>query len=82
MLLASSASYASVLRTGAVSTPIARQVLGKLLDGKITFTPKSGERMYEFSGRASFGRILGIVGIDDVTEGMVPVRGFEPRFDG
>jgi hypothetical protein len=37
------------------------------------------EGLYEFTGRVKFDQLLsGIV----VTQGVVPVRGFEPRFDG
>jgi len=43
-------------------TPIARQVLARLLDGKIAWTPRPDARRYEFSGKAKFDRILtGIV---------------------
>ncbi len=46
-------------------TPIARQVLGKLLDGKIAWTGRKEERLYQFAGRAKFDRILaGIVSTD------------------
>jgi len=60
-------------------TPIARQVLSRLLDGRIVWTPRKDEGLYEFAGRAKFDRLLsGLV----VTSGMVPVRGFEPRSRG
>ena len=43
-------------------TPIARQVLSSLLAEKIAWTPRKEEKLYEFTGRAKFDRILaGIV---------------------
>jgi hypothetical protein len=60
-------------------TPLARQVLARLVDGKIAWTPRRDLGRYEFAGRAKFDALLkGIV----VTEGLVPVRGFEPRSRG
>ena len=60
-------------------TPIARQVVSRLLDGRIVWTPHRDEGIYEFAGRAKFDRLLsGVV----FTRGMVPVRGFEPRSRG
>ena len=59
------------------NTKQARQIVGSLLDGRVTWTPGDGH--YDYSGRASYGRLLsGLV----VTAAVVPVRGFEPRFDG
>jgi hypothetical protein len=56
-------------------TPIARQILGRLLDGRIAWTRHRDERRYEFTGRAKFDRLLqGIV----FTEGMASPAGFEP----
>ena len=56
-------------------TPLARQVLGRLLDGRISWTPRKDQGVYEFVGRARFDRLLsGIV----FTRGVVPVRGFAP----
>ena len=41
--------------------PIARQIVTKLLDGRLVFTPRK-DRAYEFTGRVSIGRLLqGIV---------------------
>ena len=58
-------------------TPIARQVLGKLLEGRIAWTPRKAEGVYEFAGRATFDRLLsGIV----LTEGGASPPGFEPGF--
>jgi hypothetical protein len=54
-------------------TPLARQVLSCLLDGRIAWTPRKAEGLYEFSGRVKYDQLLGIV----VTQGMVPVRGFD-----
>jgi site-specific DNA recombinase len=60
-------------------TPLARQILVKLLDGRIVWTPNVEAGEYRFSGRAKFDKILaGIV----LTRGVVPVRGFEPRSRG
>jgi site-specific DNA recombinase len=59
--------------------PVARQVVSHLLDGRILCTPNKDERLYRFAGRVKFEQLLsGVV----PTVGMVPVRGFEPRFDG
>jgi hypothetical protein len=56
--------------------PIARQVVTQLLDGRIVCTPHRDERLYEFAGRVKFDQLLsGIV----FTQGVVPVRRFEPR---
>ena len=44
-----------------------------MLDGRIAWTPKKDEALYEFAGRVKFDKLLsGIV----VTRGMVAVRGF------
>jgi hypothetical protein len=54
-------------------------VLSRLVDGRIAWTPRKDEGVYEFSGRVKFDRLLhGVV----VTQGVVPVRGFEPRSRG
>ena len=52
-----------------------RQLLREMLSGPITFTPTG--RAYRFHGEASFGALAG-----EVSPFVVPVRGFEPRFDG
>ena len=60
-------------------TPIARQVLMRLIDGRIAWTPRKEEALYQFAGRVKFDRLLsGVV----FTGSLVPVRGFEPRFQG
>ena len=60
-------------------TPLARQVLARVLDGRIAWTPNKDAGVYEFVGRAKFDKLLsGIVS----TGGMVAVRGFEPRSRG
>ena len=60
-------------------TPLSRQVLSWLLNGRIAWTPRKDEGLYEFAGRVKFDKLLsGIV----VTRGMVAVRGFEPRSRG
>jgi hypothetical protein len=48
-------------------TPIARQVLARLLDGKIAWTPRTDQGIYEFCGKATFDRVL--AGIVDVADG-------------
>jgi site-specific DNA recombinase len=43
-------------------TPLARQVVTKLLAGRLVFTPRPANRAYEFTGQVQLGRILqGIV---------------------
>ena len=60
-------------------TPVARQVLARLLDGRIVWTPSKEERTYAFAGRVKFDRLLsGVV----FTQSMVAVRGIEPRSRG
>ena len=49
-------------------TPIARQMLVTLLDGRVVFTPKQ-DGLYAFHGRAALGKVL---------QGLVP-QVFEPR---
>ena len=39
-------------------TPIARQMVLKLVDGRIVFTPKPGDGCYEFSGRTVLDKLL------------------------
>ena len=42
-----------------------------VLDGRIVWTPRKDEALYDFAGRVKFDQLLsGIV----VTQGMVPVR--------
>ena len=38
--------------------PIARQMLTKLIDGRLTFTPDAEQRLYTFSGTATLGNLL------------------------
>ena len=38
--------------------PEARELLRNLIVGRIAFTPRPETRVYEFSGRGSFGRVL------------------------
>ena len=47
----------------------ARQMLTKLLAGRITFTPRDehGERYYEFSAPCSFDKVI--------RSGLLPIRG-------
>jgi len=43
-------------------TPLSRQVVTKLLDGRLVFTPRPEDRAYEFTGQAQLGKLLrGIV---------------------
>ena len=59
--------------------PLSRQVLTELLDGRVAWTPRKDEGRYDFAGRVTFdGLPSGTV----VTQGVVAVRGIEPRFDG
>jgi hypothetical protein len=53
-------------------TPMARQVLSRLLADKIAWTPRKDERLYEFAGRAKFDRIL--AGIVDTVGCESPYR--------
>ncbi len=53
--------------------PLARQVLDRLLDGRIAWKPNREKGLYEFAGRVQFDRLLtGVV----LTRSMVAVRGF------
>ena len=38
--------------------PEAREILRNLVVGRIVLTPRPEARVYEFSGRGSFGRLL------------------------
>jgi len=38
--------------------PEAREILRNLIVGRIVFKPRPEARVYEFSGRGSFGRLL------------------------
>jgi site-specific DNA recombinase len=74
------------------NTPIARQVLDRLLADRIAWTPRRDEGIYEYSGRLQLDRLLsGIVLTEDrrkanvskllmSTEGMASPAGFEPAF--
>ena len=48
--------------------------LRNLVVGRIAFTPRPEARVYEFSGRGSFGRLLA------GTSSVVTPAGFEPAF--
>ena len=59
----------------------ARQILGKLLVGRITFTPGEDAegRFYAFEGEGALGRLLtGVLGPSDLPLSMVTPAGFEP----
>ena len=48
-------------------TPLARQMLARLLDGRIVWTPNEEKELYEFAGRVNLDRLLsGVV----FTQGM------------
>jgi hypothetical protein len=49
--------------------PVARQIVAKLLDGRLVFTPRD-DRTYEFRGRVSLGGLL---------QGTVLPRVWRPR---
>jgi hypothetical protein len=38
--------------------PVARQMLAKLIDGRLTFMPDIEQRLYRFSGTATLGNLL------------------------
>ena len=63
------------------NTSIARQLLRKVLDGRLAFTPRSDgvESWYEFAAQGTLEKFFEGV---SATKAVVPVRGFEPRFDG
>jgi hypothetical protein len=58
---------------------LARQAVSKLLDGRITWTPRKEDGEYDYSGMVKFDAILAGTAL---TTRMVPVRGFEPRSRG
>lgn len=63
------------------NTSIARQLLRKVLNGRLAFTPRSDgvELWYEFAAQGTLEKFFeGVPAI----KAVVPVRGFEPRFDG
>jgi site-specific DNA recombinase len=75
------------------NTPIARQVLDRLLADRIAWTPRPDEGVYEYAGRLHLDRLLaGIVATEHgarqkrtlesvaVTEGGTSPTGFEPVF--
>lgn len=57
------------------NTPIARQVMTKLLDGRLVFTPRP-DRGYEFTGKVHFGKFLKGFASPQVVDGLPgsPVR--------
>ena len=71
-------------------TPLSRQVITRLLDGRIAWTPRKEEGIYEFAGRAKFDKLLsGIVcyaryGVPKHSQlepdsGLVATDGFTPK---
>lgn len=58
----------------------ARQIVGKLLDGRLTFTPGEDEsgRFYRFEGRGALGRLLaGVLSPRDLPLSVVTPAGFD-----
>ena len=55
--------------------PETREILRNLIVGRIVYTPRQEARVYEFSGRRSFGRIL--AGNTSPVSVVTPA-GFEP----
>jgi hypothetical protein len=58
-----------------------RQIIGKILDGRLTFTPGEDEvgKLYRFEGRGALGRLLaGILSPRDLPLSVVTPAGFEP----
>jgi hypothetical protein len=55
-------------------TTLARQILRKLLDGRLVFSPKgkAGDRWYEFAGEGTLAKFLADV---PSIKAVVPVRG-------
>jgi hypothetical protein len=56
-------------------TPEARALLGRLLEGRLTFTPHPDQQLYTFSGRGTLG---GLVAGAVPSLAMVTPAGFEP----
>ena len=56
-------------------TAEAHPLLGRLLEGRLTFTPHPEQRLYTFSGRASLG---GLISGAVPSWAMVTPAGFEP----
>jgi hypothetical protein len=49
-------------------TPVARQILTKLIDGRLVFAPHPDEQLYRFTGTVTLGNILQglvILGVPD-----------------
>jgi hypothetical protein len=66
------AAWQAMLRR---QVPEAREILRNLVVGRIVFTPRPEARVYEFSGRGSFGRLL--AGTTSPVSVVTPA-GFEP----
>ena len=60
------------------STRLARQMVMRLLDGRIAWTPLREEGRYEFTGRAKFEKLL--TGLVDLREVVRPQRDSNPCF--
>ncbi len=59
--------------------PVARQILRKVLNGRLVFDPREeedGARFYEFSGPATLARLLD----GTAAKRLVAPTGFEPVF--
>ena len=57
-------------------TPRARQMVMRLLDGRIAWTPRREEGLYEFAGKAKLEKLL--AGLVDLREGVRPQRDSNP----
>jgi hypothetical protein len=57
-------------------TPLARQMVMRLLDGRIAWTPRREEGLYEFAGKAKLEKLL--AGLVDLREGVRPQRDSNP----
>ena len=76
LILASLADWQGLLRSAPVQ---GRQILRKVLVGRLTLTPRTEgtERYYEYAGEATLGRLLGGM-IGSRATAMVTPAGFEP----
>jgi hypothetical protein len=55
--------------------PLARQALSQLLDGRIAWTPRKAEGLYQYKGRVKFDELFS--GIIELPLSVVAVRGFD-----
>src|SRR5262249_6089085 len=59
----------------------ARQILRKLVDGRLVFTPDPARQVYTFTGTASYGRLLAVsvVQLQPVQNEVCPRGDSNPR---